>query len=176
MKVTDILVKEHDNILKVLSRTKKMSELDFDSCVDEYQFILNFIQEYSDEYHHMKEEDIYFEWIGKYSDGLKSGPVACMLKEHVTFRDLTMNAKNALLYYIKTNEHEAKETVLANLAMFAKLLESHIEKENQMLYPMAERLNSTINNGDLEMMIAFDTVEAKYGPNILKFEEYCKSI
>ena len=176
MKATEILMKEHQNILLVLNRLEQLLNMPLDKNMDEYQLIIGFVEEYSDSYHHMKEEDIYFKWIEKHSPSLKEGPVNCMLSEHTTFRDLTANAKNALAAFIENGAQDAQETVVASFKMFIDLLRAHIGKENEMLYQMAERLDERVNCGDEEMLGEYNKVELKYSAAIKRYEEYCSSL
>lgn len=167
---------EHQNILKVLSRVETLTQLPLEDNIEEFQMIFGFIQDYSDGYHHMKEENIYFEWIGKHSPGLKDGPVSCMLSEHITFRDLTSNAKNAFMSFMKTKEDDAKTSMFESLKMFVNLLRSHIEKEDVMLYQMAERLDSQVKCGDEEMLPKYNEVEKVFAERVIKYNEYCNGL
>ena len=176
MKATDILMNEHQNILLVLERMGVLLRKPLEENIVELEFILEFVKDYSDEYHHKKEENIYFEWIGTHSPGLKSGPVSCMLSEHATFRDLTSNAGNALKVFKAEGVENAREAVISSLQTFASLLESHIEKEDTMLYQMAERLDLQINCGDEQMLRQYEEVEKQLLPNIRRYNDYCNEL
>lgn len=176
MRATEILMEEHKNILKVLDRLEFLIALPLIENLEEVEFIVAFVQEYSDGYHHTKEEDIYFKWISKSSPSLENGPVHCMLSEHTTFRDLTMNAKNALESFKDNGSIKAADAVFGSLEIFTGLLRSHIEKEDGMLYQMAERLDASSECGDKEMMPDFNEVEREFRPKVEKFLVYCQGL
>jgi hemerythrin-like domain-containing protein len=177
MKATDILMAEHDNILLVLGRLTQVLVSPLEESLEEVDFILNFVADYSDEYHHMKEEKIYFEWIGTHSPSLKGGPVSCMLDEHTTFRDLIANAKNALIAFKLDHQNDgAREAVITSLNTFVSLLKSHIDKENTMLYQMAERLDDELKCGDAEMLSKYNEVEIAMVNKVQKYDNYLSEL
>jgi hemerythrin-like domain-containing protein len=164
---------EHKVILKVLN------EIEFNiksnsvvlSNINKFNLFFEFIEEYSDGLHHHKEEDVYFEWISSNNDQLKSGPVARMLQEHNTFRDLKQKAKENLSIYLEHKEEAYIDRMRANLSQFIDLLRSHINREDTILYQMAEKLNEQLNNGDEIMLPKFEVIQKKFSHIQHKFKQ-----
>ena len=81
MKTTQILMNEHQVILKELSELNSLLKQDH---LENHKLLrsIGFIQEYADNYHHAKEEEIYFKWMIEKNPSFKNGPIHCMLDEH----------------------------------------------------------------------------------------------
>ena len=107
---------------------------------EDFREIIEFVREYADKHHHGKEEKYLFPVMVK-----KLGPVGeklvtnGMLVEHdlgradVLSLETALNEyKNCLLY---TSDAADEEDAMA----YAHLLQLHIEKENSVVYPFAER-------------------------------------
>ena len=63
MKCTEILIQEHDIILKELDKIEAhLGDLSCDKKPIMETFF-TFVKEYVDEYHHSKEEQFYFKWM-----------------------------------------------------------------------------------------------------------------
>lgn len=139
MKVTKILMEEHQIILRQLDRLEDLLDTSDNNIINEIDYYFDFIKYYSDEFHHAKEEDIYFQWMIAKNPGLEFGPIKCMLSEHDLFRTLVDNAKNAF----KNNDIQLAKQ---NLTEFVAGLRMHINKEDNVLYKMADTLND--NDGD----------------------------
>lgn len=168
MKATDILLKEHELILT------KIAQLGIDlqyplkyrcSAIKRgLEFIINFI----DVYHHAREEDIYFEWMDIQDKVYKEGPVKCMFDEHDLARSFTDSAKTALDSFLQGNP-EAEKEVKENLRFYISLMIDHIEKENTMIYPMANQLNDKIGGGDEYILPKFESIDKKFNHLIAKY-------
>ena len=120
----------------------------------------DFLRGYADAWHHGKEEDILFQRMVERGFSAEAGPVAVMLAEHRQGRAL-VSAIHAV------GEAEGDVTVAERAAFlsaaegFVPLLRQHIQKEDNILYPMAERVLST---AEFESMLAdFDAFEKKAG-------------
>jgi hemerythrin-like domain-containing protein len=99
---------------------------------DIHDFI-GFLREFADRCHHGKEEGILFPALIKAGMPEKGGPVGVMLSEHDQGRNLIKDMEDAI-------------SPRLNFAKFAKaakeytnLLRAHIQKENNVLFPMAEQ-------------------------------------
>jgi len=160
MKVTEILMAEHQTILKELKDLEQHLGLASPSK-ERILKSIDFIREYADEFHHAKEEDIYFKWMIDKNPGFKDGPIRQMLFEHDQGRELVTKAKKSLE---DTTLDEDKQFELAklNLLEFIELLREHIQKEDSILYQMAERTNSFHHDGDELMMPLFNKVNEKF--------------
>lgn len=141
MLAIDILVKEHDSILKVIEITQTILNTTDKSTVklDHVEQIIDFIKNFADKYHHLKEEDVLFMEMEKHGMPRDGGPIGVMLYEHDEGRKYIKQAVEAI-EQLKLGNDKAFEQIKENLLNYCTLLTNHIAKENNILYPMAERL------------------------------------
>ena len=136
------LVDEHKTILRGIDLLETGAErLEGGEKIspDFFRKMIDFIRSYSDKYHHAKEEDILFvkmEAAGFPSD---QGPVGVMLAEHDQGRRFIAGLENANDEYAK-GEESFIEDIIENARDYAHLLRQHINKEDNVLYPMAENV------------------------------------
>ena len=115
---------------------------------------IDFIQNYADKFHHAKEEDILFVELCKDTARMHCNPVPQMLMEHDMGRDFVKKMKEGL-------EKSDKEVLVEGARGYAQLLQEHIYKEDNILYPMAsEALNSEIQKSVLDR---FEQAEKTFG-------------
>ncbi len=157
MKTTEILMNEHQVILARLNSLAIDLQHSLRYRVGNIQKSIDFIHDYADKFHHAKEENIYFKWMGEKDSDCMEGPVKCMYQEHDMGRDWVQGAQDALKLVGK-GDLEAEKTVKENLRLFIALLRDHIEKEDTMIYGIAENLNKEHQNGDDEMLPLFESV------------------
>jgi len=142
-KPTTILSDEHKNILKVIGVIlKQCEEIKARKEIDKDFFAkaVDFIRNYADKCHHAKEEDILFKAMCDDSVTLHCNPIDQMLHEHDLGRDFVKNLEIGL-------EENNRDKVLANARGYAYLLEDHIFKEDNILYPLAsDVLSPAIQN------------------------------
>lgn len=143
----EVLVQEHDNILRMTEVMLKMSLgiLKGDEIhPDEIESIIQFVREYADRHHHGKEEEYLFV---KMLDEL--GPLAeklvrtGMLVEHNQGRYHMQELEKAVFEYRETKSDESKLLILTHLIAYRDLLMRHIQKENDVVFPFAEKNLST---------------------------------
>jgi len=129
------LVDEHTLIKRWLALIPRVVE-----CVDlktesGKQIIadgIDMIRSYADKFHHAKEEDILFKYFDESADIIQ-----VMYEDHTNGRALVKNMINAL-------ESENNELLGESLLAYRDLLEHHIQKEDETLYPWMDReLNDT---------------------------------
>ena len=96
-----------------------------------FEKAIEFIQNYADKFHHAKEEDILFEELNKVSADLHCNPIEQMLYEHELGRKYIKNLKKAVA------EKDTK-SIIENTRNYTQLLQEHIFKEDNILYPMAD--------------------------------------
>ena len=132
MKIIEALVAEHDIILAAIGnmeRQVKASPQDFLAQAPAY---IQFIQEFADAFHHGKEENILFKVIGEPGVLAHCNPVPQMFHEHKLGRDF--------LQRMQAGVDAGDASMLAEGALaYGELLRSHIFKENNILFPMAQR-------------------------------------
>ena len=98
-----------------------------------------FFRGFADACHHGKEEDILFQRMLERGMPRQTGPLAVMFHEHVLGR-----ARVAALRGLGEAEGPLApvevQLAVENASGFIELLRAHIQKEDGILYPMAERL------------------------------------
>lgn len=139
----DLMIEEHKNILAVIKvmRTVCCGILE-GKPIDEEDFrnLIYFARTYADRHHHGKEENILFrdmsEKLGNAAQTLiRHG----MLVEHDLGRFYINELEKALNRYAQNPDTETKLDILARTAQWSDLLTRHIEKENEAVYPFAQR-------------------------------------
>lgn len=132
--VTKILSEEHENILKVIDvvleecgQLKNGKEINSSFFND----VIFFIKNYADGFHHAKEEDVLFKIMLEDTGNMHCNPIPVMLYEHDEGRTYVKGMEQALL-------HNDAQNLIDNASGYGYLLQEHIYKEDNILYPMAE--------------------------------------
>lgn len=173
MKATDILIEEHDAILVMLNILKKVCHrLDMGKRVEESDLenIVEFFKEFADKCHHGKEEDLLFPALEEYGVPNEGGPIGVMLSEHVIGRENVKGMKDAIAGY-KKGEESAPEGFVRNARNYIALLTDHIDKENTVLFAMADA--RIPEERQQSLLLEFEKAdEEKIGPGV--HEKYHK--
>ncbi|MDD6711067.1 hemerythrin domain-containing protein [Sharpea porci] len=143
MYTTEILEKNHKNIMRMTAVVKKMcvgiiegKEVD----VEDFVAFCDFASSYGDQYHHMKEENFLFpEMIAKLKGHAEMMIEKGMLVDHNLGRAHIMSLRNALNDYQKEPTSYNKLLILTQAMGYVDVLESHILKENNVLFPYANK-------------------------------------
>lgn len=176
MSATAGLMKEHQLILKYVDLMERCAILNLHNpelriLFDQAGSFIEFIHEYADRFHHTKEENILFRYLEIPGVLTHCNPVPQMLYEHEQARGYVRNMEIALN---GKNLHSLAE----NAQRYVDLMQLHIHKEDNILYPMAEQGLSD----ELKAMISKEYAEAdaqlnspaiweKYGDLLLKLEQ-----
>lgn len=146
-KPTEILSAEHQNILKVISALEnECSALESGKAIDRAFFTkaIDFIRNYADKFHHAKEEDILFVELCSDSVSMHCNPTEQMRHEHEIGRGFVKGMEEAL-------NSGSRQKLIENARRYAQLLQEHIYKEDNILYPMAdEALNAQMQKSLLD--------------------------
>lgn len=129
---TGLLRHEHELItraLLLLEREAKALEQGTATARGRLTQLTEFIREFADRRHHGKEEDVLFVAMEEAGLPRDAGPLAMMRLEHDQGR--------ALVRTMVSGDDAAAAKAARD---FARLLASHIQKENGVLYPMAEQI------------------------------------
>lgn len=167
MKGIELLVEEHKLIKRMLIVVRKAclgimkgEEINYEDFAD----IIDFIRNYADKHHHGKEEKLLFNRMVSEIGGpaeklVKHG----MLVEHDLGRQFIMGLEEALAE-VRSGNNEARLDVIANAISYTHLLFRHIDKEDDVAYPFAERSLSdeTIANFDKDTL-EFEELTMKEG-------------
>jgi hemerythrin-like domain-containing protein len=140
--VTAVMVEEHKLILRMIDLVEKNTRLaeagrftDWDFYVDAVDFIRN----YADRFHHAKEEDILFKSLVENGMPAENSPVAAMLMAHDQGRAFVRNMEAAARRAL-AGEPDQVPIIADNAYGYVALLRDHIDKEDTILYPLAERV------------------------------------
>lgn len=140
--VTQRLKDEHQLILRMLALLEKKAELTADGLFRDYSFYLeavDFIRNFADRFHHAKEEEILFEALIENGMPRANSPVAAMLMEHDQGRAFVRGMEVAATCALN-GEKGQDGTIVENALGYIELLREHIAKEDEILYPLAERV------------------------------------
>jgi hemerythrin-like domain-containing protein len=142
MEATDILMSEHRVIERVITTLETAAHrLENGQDVRPGFFVdaADFNKGFGDGCHHKKEENVLFKALVKNGMSEKQGPVAVMLYEHTLGRQYTAGMRDAALK-LQEGDASAKGKVIHNALGYAGLLRQHIQKEDNMLFPMAAKI------------------------------------
>ncbi len=159
MSATESLKEEHQvilRIIKILNVASGKLEREENVSVDLFRKAVDFIQVFADRCHHGKEQDTLFPLMGEKGIPTWSGPIAVMLSEHEQGRRYVKGLSEALAEY-ERGDREAKRAVIENARGYAELLDQHIYKEDNILYPMGDKVLSPSDNK--ELLRKFEKVE-----------------
>jgi hemerythrin-like domain-containing protein len=142
MKATEILMQEHRVIERVLAALEVgAGRLERGQVVRPGFFLdaADFVKGFADGCHHKKEEGVLFKTMVAHGMPAESGPIGVMLAEHEQGRAYTRAMREAA-QKLKGGDETARRAVVLNARGYAGLLRQHISKENEILFPMANRV------------------------------------
>jgi hemerythrin-like domain-containing protein len=141
MDAIETLMQEHRTIEQVLEALVGFAEeMARTGRTDQQELgrFVTFLREFADARHHAKEEEVLFRAMVQAGFPSQGGPIAVMLQEHGLGR-----AHVAALAGLAGQASPWSAADLARLGEasrgYAYLLRAHIQKEDGVLYPMAER-------------------------------------
>jgi hemerythrin-like domain-containing protein len=155
-----------DRICQKIERSEKLGD---PQHVDQ---LLEFFTVFVDKCHHGKEEELLFPALEQIGVGRDKGPIGVMLREHELGRESVQKMKAAFSEF-KAGAAAAAVDFTRNARAYISLLNQHIDKENNVLFPMAEK---QLPEGQLaELLKGFELIETeKVGPG--RHEEFHKML
>lgn len=156
---TNILRDEHKAILRMLDATEEAAQRikkGITVAPEILSGLLEFFRTFADRCHHGKEEACLFPLLEKKGMPHDAGPIGVMLYEHGQGRELIQSMAQASEALASGRKDAAMQWADAALD-YAALLRSHIAKENDILFVMADRLLSESDQASL--LEAFERVE-----------------
>jgi hemerythrin-like domain-containing protein len=158
MKATEILMQEHDVIIRVLAalETETAKARAGKSTPEFFLDAADFIKGFADGCHHAKEEGVLFKYMEAAGIPAQNGPIAVMLADHEQGRLFTRQMRAAALRW-QTGDAAAVGEVVENASGYIQLLRGHIFKENNILFPMADRAIPAGKHAEIDE--AFEHVE-----------------
>lgn len=140
--ITSVMVKEHQLILRMITLVEKNVTLMEQGRFRNWQFFIDavdFIRNYADRFHHAKEEDVLFVELIKNGMPEKQSPIEAMHIEHDQGRAFVRALEEAAE---RARDGVAGQIpiIVENARGYIALLREHIDKEDNILYPLAERI------------------------------------
>ena len=136
---TQVLKDEHALILEALDAIeRKVIALEAGAAPDRAYFekAVEFLRTFADRCHHGKEEKLLFKTMVDRGFPRQAGPIAVMLHEHETGRSFIRGIAEGAAA-VGTDPGAAKQ-IIENGRGYISLLRAHIDKENNVLFPMAD--------------------------------------
>ena len=141
------LIHEHKAIQHALNILESMSERienNGDTDKADINSFLIFLKEFADKCHHGKEEDFLFPALEKAGIKKEGGPIGVMLIEHTQGRNYIKQMQNSIL----NNQVDRHHFIQASRD-YIRLMRSHIQKENTVLFPLIDIKLSVSEQNDL---------------------------
>lgn len=142
MKATQELITEHNAVLVALTILEKVEAAlaaKNEQAAEHLGQLLDFLRVFVDRCHHGKEEDVLFPALEQRGMPRDGGPIGVMLAEHEIGRG-HVRAMSEGLDRLRRAEADALSAILEHAHAYRSLLRAHIQKENNILFPMADRL------------------------------------
>ena len=161
MTPTELLRGEHRIIERVLAVLQRAADrLEKGEQVDPaiFEQAIDFIRNFADRYHHAKEEEGLFTTMQVHGVPRNGGPIGVMLMEHEEGRAHVRGMAEALEDYPVGNG-VASDALTRHARGYADLLQAHIYKEDNILYPIGERVLSA--KAQQGLMEEFQTLERR---------------
>jgi hemerythrin-like domain-containing protein len=155
-KATALLSDEHRVIERVLTVLEKLTKRPVAESLDSWKKTLDFIRGFADGCHHFKEEKVLFPAMEAHGIPTDGGPIGMMLLEHEEGRGY-VRSMLAALEEVQTDA--AKQTLIDNANSYLRLLKEHIQKEDEILFRMAEEVIPPAEQA--VMLRAFEEHEAQ---------------
>jgi hemerythrin-like domain-containing protein len=131
------LMNEHEAILSAIQILEKMmAAMEKAAAVDtkDIHDFIGFLKEFADKCHHGKEEGLLFPAMVGAGVPDKEGPIGVMLAEHAQGRKLIRDMDQSISRDVDRAKLEQA------VGGYAGLLRNHIQKENAVLFPLADRI------------------------------------
>lgn len=140
--ITRVMMDEHQLILRMITLVEANTALLEAGKFSDWQFFLDavdFIRNYADRFHHAKEEDVLF--VALIDNGMpaRQSPIEAMQIEHEQGRAHVQAMELAARQALAGDSGKAA-AIAAHAKGYAQLLRGHIDKEDHILYPLAERI------------------------------------
>ena len=157
-KATDVLKQDHRVIERVLAVLERLTEPSSSASVETWEKAIDFIRNFADQCHHLKEEKILFPALEQHGIPREGGPIGMMLVEHEEARAYVREMVQALAQGGKAPE-VAKTILTENARAYLHLLREHIRKEDEVLFQMVDEALSP--EEQKEMAQEFERHEAE---------------
>ncbi|MGE0708835.1 MAG: hemerythrin domain-containing protein [Planctomycetota bacterium] len=158
------LNQEHARILRLLDALEALvaaaAAAPHDAPLEDLAAAIAALRDYADGAHHGKEEELLFPALERSGLPRHGGPVGCMLREHDEGRALIADMSDALADLEAGDGGRAAALASAALG-YTHLLRLHIQKEDTVLFPLAEQLLG--EELKLELLRGFSAIDDDRG-------------
>ena len=158
---TEILMKDHEMTERVFAAMEKAFAEPTDPSPGLVANLREYLVTYVDRCHNQKEERALFPRLAQRGVPSEAGPVAVMLAEHGQARELVDRIDAAAKGYVGGDRGRLAE-LKAAFGAYATLNKQHYWKENDILYPLANRVFSPEDAA--EVLDEIDEIEQELGP------------
>jgi len=131
---------------------------------------IDFIRSFADRCHHLKEEKVFFPALEEKGIPREGGPIGMMLMEHEEGRSYVKAMAGALDGWEKGLEL-SQSVVIENARAYLRLLREHIQKEDEILFEMADNVLSAEEQKQL-LRLFEEHEREEIGPGV--HEKYLK--
>ena len=118
--------------------------------------IVDFLKVFADTCHHAKEEELLFPAMVRAGIPKEGGPIGVMLAEHSQGR-AHVKALGEAVADFKAGNSAASKIIVEHARAYIALLSQHIDKEDTILYPMADKYIP--KPVQVKLLEEFDTIE-----------------
>lgn len=142
MKATEDLIHEHNAVLVALEILDKVAAAIAAGSQDapaHLEQLLDFFKGFVDKCHHGKEEDALFPELERLGVRREGGPIGVMLSDHEVGRG-HVRALAENLERLRRGEAAAAVGIVDHGRAYRDMLQAHIARENNVLFPMADRI------------------------------------
>lgn len=161
-----------ERMLAILEAAAAKADAGQELPTDFFPKVVDFIRNFADRCHHGKEEDNLFPAMEKHGISRQAGPIGVMLMEHEQGRAFVRGMDEATQRFA-SGDRTALKAALDNAQGYAELLRQHIDKEDNILYQMADQVLTPADQQ--ELLLKFEKVEQER-IGVGKHEEYAKLV
>jgi hemerythrin-like domain-containing protein len=165
---TENLENDHVYILRLTDVMEKIATSEGTPDTKDLKSIVEIIRNFADGIHHAKEENVFFPKLGEKGFSPEQGPIRVMLNEHDAGRNFVKGMSENIALYGEGDKN-ALRLVYSNMNGYASLLKSHISKENNILFRMADRVLDEQEN--VLLLQEFEDAEKDHSPKNLYVKE-----
>lgn len=158
---TQMLEDEHLVIAKVVGAAPVLADrleagqlVDVETLLD----VVEFMRIFADKCHHGKEEELLFPALEEVGIKREGGPIGVMLEEHERGREYVRTMKRAMSHH-RAGQDPGATGFIREARGYIDLLDQHIDKEDNVLFPMAEK--QLAETTQAELAEGFERIEVE---------------
>lgn len=139
----DLMIEEHNQILRFNKVFRAVCTRILNNEMiepDDIRSMIDFIRTYADKHHHGKEEMIFFKEMQNHLGAIGDKLITHgMFVEHDLGRLFISDLEQAVNEYEKSQSDDSRLDIIASAIGYTKLLQRHIDKENNVVYSYGEK-------------------------------------